>query len=495
MNEYRAVGDEDHLHDECGEVGITGIPDAAEAVYLALYALQHRGQESAGIVATAGDGFRQHKGMGVVADVFTPEALDRLKGSLAIGHNRYSTTGDSSVRNIQPLRVNYHGGELALAHNGQLVDAVSTRRAMERRGSIFQTSSDSEVLVHLIATSRGESTEARLLDALGRVHGAFSIVVMAGETLYAARDSHGFRPLVLGRRGSGWVVVSETYALDIVEAEFVREIEPGEVIAITPDGVTTVGRLPRTELHRCVFELIYFSRPDSCVFGESVDRVRRRLGRRLAEEHPVKADCVISVPDSSNSAALGFAEASQLPFELGLIRNHYIGRTFIRPGQLSREAGVRVKYNLVRTVLEGKSIVVVDDSIVRGTTSRKLVQLLRRGGVRKIHFRVASPPVIGPCYYGIDTPSRSELIAAANPQERIRDYLGVDTLGYLSKEGLRTCVESPSDYCYSCFTGHYPLVPDRELRAGKQDLDRPSAAGPSPAPVSGAGGTKGESTP
>jgi amidophosphoribosyltransferase len=420
--------------------------------------------------------------MGLVAEVFQKGVLDTLPGSSAIGHNRYSTSGESSPDNAQPVRVTYHGGALALGHNGQLVNAATIRRRMEAAGSIFQTTSDSEILVHLIAASRESTMEARLVDALRQVEGAFSITVLAGDAVYAARDSHGFRPLVVGKLDQGLIVASETCALDIVEAEFLREVEPGEVVRIDKHGLAVVGHLPRTDLHHCVFELIYFARPDSTVFGESVDRVRRLLGRRLAREHPAPVDCVIAVPDSSNSAALGFAEESGLPFELGLIRNHYIGRTFIRPGQRSREAGVRVKYNMVRSLLYGKSIAVIDDSIVRGTTSQKLVKLLRRGGVREIHFRVASPPVMGPCYYGIDTPSRAELIAANHDLESIREYLGVDSLGYLSEEGLRTCVSRPDDHCYACFTTRYPIPPDREIRAGKGDIAPPVLAEPAGEP-------------
>jgi amidophosphoribosyltransferase len=336
---------------------------------------------------------------------------------------------------------------------------------MEQQGSIFQTTSDSEVMVHLLAGSKAATFEGRLLEALQQVEGAFSITVLTGNAVYAARDRHGFRPLVLGRLNGGWIAVSETCALDIIDAEGVREVEPGEIVRMSEDGLTTVGRLPEASLHHCVFELIYFARPDSDVFGESVDRVRRRLGRQLAEEHPAEADCVISVPDSSNSAALGYAEASGLPFELGLIRNHYIGRTFIRPGQRSRETGVRVKYNAVRSILEGKRVVVVDDSVVRGTTSRKLVRLLKRTGVREVHLRIASPPVSGPCYYGIDTPSREELIASDHSLEEIRKYLDVESLGYLSEAGLRASVAAPSNHCYACFTNRYPVAVPRETEA------------------------------
>jgi amidophosphoribosyltransferase len=312
------------------------------------------------------------------------------------------------------------------------------------------------------------------MGALHQVEGAFSITVLTPEAVYAARDSHGFRPLVVGRLRGGWIVASESCALDIVEAEFVREVEPGEVVAMDERGLRTVGRLPATPLHKCVFELIYFSRPDSVIFGEPVDRVRRRLGRRLAEEHPTEADCVISVPDSSNSAALGYSEASGLPFELGLIRNHYIGRTFIRPGQHLREAGVRVKYNAVRPILEGKRVVVVDDSVVRGTTSHKLVRLLKRAGVKEVHLRIASPPIVGPCYYGIDTPERQELIAANSTLEEIQAYLGVASLGYLSEEGLRSAVKAPSEHCYACFTGRYPVrLVDETLRRAVEGTPSP----------------------
>jgi amidophosphoribosyltransferase len=456
---------DDHFHDECGVVGVSGTPGAAEAAYLALYALQHRGQESSGIVSAENGAFSHHKAMGLVSDVFSPETLARLKGTMAIGHNRYSTRGSSTLRNAQPIWVNYHGGDLALGHNGQIVNASTLRRRMERGGSIFQTTSDSEVLVHLIAASAAGSFEDRLMEALGQVQGAFSVTALTQNAVYAVRDSYGFRPLVLGRMEHGWIAASETCALDIVEAEFLREVEPGEVVMLDDHGVRTVGQLPRTPSYKCVFELIYFSRPDSVVFGEPVDRVRRELGRQLAREHPVDADCVISVPDSSNSAALGYAEESHTPFELGLIRNHYIGRTFIRPLQLSREAGVRVKYNTVRSILKGKRVVMVDDSIVRGTTSRKLVKLLKRAGVKEVHLRISSPPVIGPCFYGIDTPERRELIAAQKSLDEIRDYLGVDSLGYLSEEGLRQAVTAPSEHCYACFTAKYPVdLTDTELR-------------------------------
>jgi amidophosphoribosyltransferase len=457
--------DDDRFHDECGVVGVSGAPAAAEVAYLALYSLQHRGQESSGIVTASEGRFHHHRAMGLVSDVFPPEILKRLRGTLVIGHNRYSTRGSSTLRNAQPIWVTYHGGDLALGHNGQLVNAAILRRKMERGGSIFQTTCDSEVVVHLIAASKARTFEGRLMAALQQVEGAFSLTALTENAVYAARDSHGFRPLVLGRLEEGWIVASETCALDIVEAEFLREVEPGEVVMLDDQGISTVGQLAPAPLRKCVFELIYFSRPDSVVFGEPVDRVRRRLGRQLAREHPAPADCVISVPDSSNSAALGYAEESGIPFELGLIRNHYIGRTFIRPGQLSREAGVRVKYNAVRPILEGKRVVVVDDSVVRGTTSRKLVKLLKRSGVTEVHLRISSPPVVGPCFYGIDTPRRDELIAANQNLEGIRRYLGVASLGYLSEEGLQASVTAPSEHCYACFTAKYPVpLRDPELK-------------------------------
>lgn len=458
-------------HEECAVVGVNGIPRAAEMAYMALYALQHRGQESSGIVSSGKASMLQHKGPGLVAEVFNPQALEGLTGFSAVGHNRYSTSGGSRNDNIQPLKVTCQGGEIALAHNGQLVDADNIRKRMEAKGSIFQTTADSEIILHYIASSTKSTVEERILEAFQQVDGAFSITMLVGETVYAVRDPHGFRPLVLGALDNGAIVASETCALDIVDATFTREVEPGEIVALENGTVRTVAHLKPAGLHKCVFELIYFARPDSTVFGESVDRVRRRMGRRLAEEHPVDADCVIAVPDSSNSAALGYAEASGLPFELGLIRNHYIGRTFIRPGQGAREAGVRVKYNMVKSILEGKRVIMVDDSIVRGTTSRKLVKLLRKGGVKEIHFRVASPPVVGPCYYGIDTPSHAELIAANHSLEDICSFLGVDSLGYLSEEGVQTCVQAPSEYCYACFTNTYPIPPTGDQAVRSQEAE------------------------
>jgi amidophosphoribosyltransferase len=444
----------------CGIFGVANVRDAASLTYLGLYALQHRGQESAGIVAITPDGqARPYRGMGLVNEVFSPEVLRGLPGDIAIGHTRYSTTGSSVLANAQPGLVNYHGGALALAHNGNLTNAAAVRDDLVRQGSIFQSSSDSEVLVHLIARSDARRVEDQILDALERVEGAYSLLLTVGRTLYAIVDPRGFRPLVLGRLGDGWVVASETCALDIVGAKRVRELHPGEWLKIDQGRVVELPELPARPSRRCVFELVYFSRPDSMVFGQSVDRVRRTLGHRLAQEHPAPgADCVFSVPDSANAMALGFAEESGLKLEHGLIRNHYVGRTFISPGQASRTANVRIKFNPVHEVIAGKRVVVVDDSLVRGTTSRELVLMLRQSGAREVHFRFASPPIIGPCFYGIDTPTRGELIAATHSIAEIQAHLHVDTLGYLSLEGMLAAAGGGDRYCHACFSGHYPTA-------------------------------------
>jgi amidophosphoribosyltransferase len=447
--------DGDRLREECGVFGIWGAENAARLTYAGLYALQHRGQESAGIVATDGGEFHHHKAVGLVSDVFAGNVLDTLKGRIAIGHNRYSTQGSSLLRNAQPLVVDFREGLLAIAHNGNLVNAVALRNELEAAGSIFQTTSDTEVILHLIARSKATEIERMIPEALARCEGAYTLVFLAGDKLIGLRDPRGFRPLCLGRRGESYVLASETCALDMVGADFVREIAAGEMVVIDGSGIRSYTPLKPKAARGCVFELIYFSRPDSVVFGESVDLIRRRLGRTLAEEHPAEADIVIAVPDSSNSAALGFAEASALPFELGLIRNHYVGRTFIAPQQMKRDFGVNLKFNPVRRILEGRRVVVVDDSIVRGTTSRSLVAMLRSAGAREIHMRVSSPPIGWSCYYGIDTPNRKELIASSHTVEEIRKYLSVDSLGYLSMEGLRSSVSHPDDHCYACFDGKY----------------------------------------
>jgi amidophosphoribosyltransferase len=457
MSDTSFSRDDDRFHDACGVFGVVGVEAAAQATYLGLYALQHRGQESSGIVSTDGAGVHVHRAMGLVADVFDNARIESLRGSMAIGHNRYSTAGDSTLRNAQPILVSYHGGHLAVAHNGNIVNAIELKKEMEAEGHIFQTTSDSEVVLHLVARSPSRPFEAALGDALERLRGAFSLVLLTETALYAVRDPLGFRPLSLARLRDGWCVASETCAFDINEAEYVRDVEPGEVVRIDATGPTTLRRLRSEKTAACIFELIYFARPDSTVFGESVDRVRRALGKRLAEEHPADADIVIAVPDSSNSAALGYAEASGLPFEFGLIRNHYIGRTFISPRQFTREHGVRVKFNPVRGVLEGRRVVVVDDSIVRGTTSRKLVKLIRRAGASEVHFRISSPPIVSPCFFGIDTPRRAELIGASHTIEEIGTYLRVDSIGYLSQAGMLAAVRNAGGHCTACFDENYPV--------------------------------------
>jgi amidophosphoribosyltransferase len=458
----------------CGIIGITGVPDAARQVYLGLYSLQHRGQESAGIVSVDGEGMaRSHRGMGLVSDMFNEQVLASLAGDVATGHARYSTAGTSVLANAQPILARYHEGPLALAHNGNLTNAVQLRSDLVAKGSIFQSSSDSEVLVHLIARSEAREPEDQLLDALERVEGAYSLVITIGRTLYAVVDPRGFRPLWLGRLGKGWVVASETCALDIVGATPVREIEPGEVLRIQDTELDQLPSLPPKPHRRCIFELVYFSRPDSTIFHRSVDRVRRELGRELGREHPaLGADCVFSVPDSSNAMALGFSEVSGIKLEHALIRNHYVGRTFIQPVPAGRTAKVKIKFNPVRGVIEGKKVVVVDDSIVRGTTSRALVQLIRQAGAKEVHFRVASPPITGPCYYGIDTPTKRELIGSNHSVEQIRQHLGVDSLGYLSLDGmLRAAGGNQAEFCHACFSGQYPTeIPD--------DLERARNAAP-----------------
>jgi len=454
--------------EECGIVGVVGRPRAAEWAYLGLYALQHRGQEAAGIVASDGGEPRVHRAEGLVSDVFDTTTLEGLSGDAAIGHNRYSTTGSPSSTNTQPIVVNYRDGFLAVAHNGNLVNARTVRRRLERSGSIFQSTMDTEVLVHLIAGERDPSRDRAVLNALEGIRGAYSVLLLTSDGLYAARDPRGFRPLVLGRREGVVVFASESCALDLLDVPVEREVEPGEVLKATRDGrVTSLREAARRTECMCVFERIYFARPDSVLFGTSVDESRRRLGRELARESPVEADCVIAVPDSSNSAALGYAEASGLPFELGLIRNHYVGRTFIQPGQEVRDFRCKVKYNPVRNVLAGRRVVVVDDSIVRGTTSKSLVGLVRDAGAREVHMRIASPPLRHPCYYGIDIPTRDELIAARFSVPEIADFIGADSLGYLSFDGLYRAVGDRERHCDACMSGNYrvPLEPGIEKKA------------------------------
>jgi len=450
---------DDRPHEECGVVGVSGIDGAAEQTFLALYALQHRGQEAAGIVSFADDGsVREHKGAGLVSDVFDGTILSGLTGRTAVGHVRYSTAGGGSLANVQPITARYAHGDLALAHNGNLTNQLTLRRRLVDEGAIFRSSSDSETLVHLIAKSRMESVDAQIEDALSHLEGAFSMVVAVNDTIYAARDSRGFRPLSLGRKGDGHVVVSETCALDILGAEHVRDLEPGEIIKMQHGRVERLASLADASPAPCVFELVYFARPDSKIWGQSVDRARRAFGRRLAKEHPVEADAVISVPDSANSAALGYAEESGIPFELGLLRNHYVGRTFIQPDQKDRDFGARMKYAPVREVLAGQRVVVVDDSLVRGTTSRSLVRMLREAGATEVHLRIGSPPVRFPCFYGIDMPTKDELIGSRLEVEEIEQRLGVDSLGYLSLDGMIDAVEQGAPYCTACFSGEYPAA-------------------------------------
>jgi amidophosphoribosyltransferase len=444
----------------CGIFGVRGHSDAVALTKLGLFSLQHRGQESAGIVSVEEGMARAVRSMGLVSDM--PLApLDALHGAMAIGHTRYSTSGSSTIENAQPVLVSSRGGSIALAHNGNITNAGELRSDLEDLGSIFSSSMDSEVIVHRLARSAAETPEGRLADALRGVEGAYSILMVLGDTLLAARDPRGWRPLAMGRLNGAPVFGSETCALDIVGAVYERDIEPGEIIAIDASGERSIFPFEKKDLKRCVFEHVYFARPDSRIFGGSVDRARRALGRRLAQECPAPgADLVFSVPDSSNSAAIGFAEESDLPYELALIRNHYVGRTFIQPTQATRDAKVRLKYNAVREVLDGKRVVMVDDSIVRGTTTRGLVALVRGAGAREVHMRVSSAPVTGPCYYGIDTPSREELIAANNNLEEIRASLGVDSLGYLSLDGMLQSVPSgPDGFCHACFSGDYPTPP------------------------------------
>jgi amidophosphoribosyltransferase len=445
----------------CGIFGVHGHPDATHITQLGLYSLQHRGQESVGVVAIDPAGIaRAARNMGTLSDALSQE-LVKLIGTTAIGHTRYSTSGSSTIENAQPVVARSKGGYITLAHNGNIVNAAELRLELEEQGSIFSSTNDSEVVVHRLARSNAATPAERLADALAGVEGAYSLIVAMGDTLMATRDPRGWRPLAMGRLGESIVFASETCALDIIGATIVRDIEPGEIVSVNGDGMTSIFPFEKKELRRCVFEYVYFARPDSRVFAGSVDRARRALGRQLAREYPAPtADLVFSVPDSSNSAALGFAEVSGLPYELALIRNHYVGRTFIQPTQAGRDAKVKVKYNPVREVLQGKSVVMVDDSIVRGTTTRGLVALVRAAGAREVHLRVSSPPVTGPCYYGIDTPSREELIAANYTVPEIAAHLGVDSLGYISLDGMLESVPGgPHGFCHACFSGDYPTPP------------------------------------
>jgi len=464
----------DRFHDECGVFGVHGHPEASKITYLGLYALQHRGQESTGIVSVEGGEHRVHRAMGLVADTFNEQSLARLPGRHAIGHVRYSTAGGSQMRNAQPFCATTDEGPVSIAHNGNLVNAPAIRRELEGRGAIFSTTADSEVIVQLLARSRERSIEERLIDALSRVKGAFSIVVQTADQLIAARDPNGFRPLSLGRLDGAWIVASETCALDLIGATFERDIDPGEVVVIRR------GRLRRLRpFHTppretfCIFEYIYFARPDSNLNGHNVYRFRKELGRVLAREHPVAADLVVPVLDSGNTAALGYAEESGVPYEQAMIRNHYVRRTFIEPAQSIRHFGVKVKHNAVSEMLAGKRVVLVDDSIVRGTTLIKLVTMLRNAGAVEVHLRISSPPTVGPCHYGIDTPTQEELIAHRHSPEEICRIIGADSLGYLSLEGLRRCGETLKiGTCDACFSNEYPVAVEAEEAVPQLSLFR-----------------------
>ncbi|MES0492149.1 MAG: amidophosphoribosyltransferase [Leptospirales bacterium] len=448
--------------EECGIVGLYNVKEAANYAYLGIYALQHRGQESAGIVTTDEKHLFRYAGMGKVADVFKESKLRQLKGKAAIGHNRYSTTGASFLRNAQPIRVESRFGSIALAHNGNLTNAWSIRGKLESEGSIFQTTADSETICHLMARSQDSDFTTALINALTQLKGAYSLVMLTKDSIFAVRDPNGFRPLVLGKKEDGWVFASETCALDIIDAEYVRDVEPGELIRIDSNGLKSMHPFAKTQEKLCIFEYVYFARPDSRVFKQSVYDVRYRLGKILAQESPVEADAVVPVPDSSTVAALGFSEESGIPFHMGLIRSHYIGRTFIEPDQKIRDFGAKLKYNAIENVVKGKRLVIVDDSIMRGTTQRKIIAMLRKAGAKELHVRISSAPTRFPCYYGIDIPTKSELIAHVNTLEEIKEFLGVDSIAYLTLEGMKKGAEDNNNYCSACFDGEYPVALDRE---------------------------------
>ena len=446
------------INEECGIFGVYGHPEAANLTYLGLYALQHRGQEGSGICSSDGRHLFLEKSRGLVADVFSEKRLKRLPGHTAIGHNRYSTAGSSVLRNVQPIVANFALGTLAIAHNGNLVNATELRESLENEGAIFQSSSDSEVIVHLIAHAKGDDFNERVLHALKQINGAFSLLIMREKELIAVRDPYGVRPLSLGVKDGAYIVASETCAFDLIGATYIRDIEPGEVFIMGEQGLRSL-RLNYIKKAFCVFEFIYFSRPDSNIFGGvNVNEMRKEFGRQLARESHIEADLVIPVPDSGVPAAIGFSEESKIPFDFGLIRNHYVGRTFIEPKNHIRHFGVKIKLNPVRQLLEGKRLIVIDDSIVRGTTSKKIVKMLREGGgAKEVHLRISSPPTIGPCFYGIDTPTRQELIASSHLIEEIKKYVTADSLTYLSLQGLKGIIPDPHNYCTACFDNQYPI--------------------------------------
>ncbi len=456
--------DDDRPREFCGIVGVYGSPEAAVWTYLGLYSLQHRGQESAGIASSDGDHVYKHLGMGLVSDVFDEMVLNTLPGHIAIGHNRYSTTGSSTTQNIGPIVVNHKLGTIGVGHNGNLVNSNSLRSSLEERGSIFQTTTDSEVILHLVAKSRKETIEEKIIDATSRIRGAFSLVFLTRNKLVAVRDPNGFRPLAIGRRGDSYIFASETCAFDLIGATYERDVKCGEMLVVDENGMRSYRLRNKPEPRHCVFEFIYFSRPDSQIFGEYVDKTRRKLGKNLAEEKPCDADIVISVPDSSNTAALGYSARSNAKFEIGLIRNHYVGRTFIHPKQKLRDMNVRIKFNTVGGVVKDRRLIIVDDSIVRGTTLRGLVKRLRDAGAREVHVRVSSPPIRYPCFYGMDFPTKDELIANKKSIQEIEKYLGVDSLAYLSLEHMLSAMpkENGQAYCTACFSGEYPIQIEEE---------------------------------
>lgn len=460
----------DKLHEACGIVGIYGHPEAATHIYLGLHALQHRGQESSGIATLNGDELHSHRAMGLVSDIFTRDVLANLPGDRGIGHNRYSTTGSSVIKNAQPVVVDYARGPIALAHNGNLVNAQILRAELESQGSIFQSTMDSEVIVHLIAKSKQARIEDRVIEALRAVKGAFSVLILAEGKLIAARDPFGLRPLVMGRLGGAYVIASETCALDLIEAQYIRSIKAGEVFVVDQNGSVSYELGPAQQPRRCIFEFVYFARPDSIIYSENVYPIRQAFGRKLAEETPTQADVVIPVPDSGVPAAIGYAEAAGIPFQMGLIRSHYIGRTFIEPAQQIRHFGVKLKLNAVPDVIKGKRVVVIDDSIVRGTTARKIVKLVRDAGAKEVHMRISSPPTTHPCFYGIDTPDKSELIASSMNISEINAFLGSDSLAYLSREGMLAVASAKQGktFCDACFSGDYPIAIEDQTAATRQ---------------------------
>jgi len=476
---------DDHFHDECGVFGIFGRQDAAAIVTLGLHALQHRGQEAAGIVSFDGNQFHVERHVGLIGDTFTkPAVIDRLKGNRAIGHTRYATTGGSSLRNVQPFFAELADGGLAIAHNGNITNAMTVQRRLQKDGAIFSSTSDTETILHLIATSRERDTNSRFIDAVQQLEGAFSLVALTSKKMIGCRDPMGIRPLVLGDLDGAWILASETCALDIIGARFVRDLKPGEMVVVTSTGIESHFPFPEQKPRFCIFEYVYFARPDSTIEGRNVYAARKQIGIELAQESPVEADIVVPVPDSGTPAAIGFAQAAGLPFELGIIRNHYVGRTFIQPGDSIRHMGVKLKHNANRRLIEGKRVVLVDDSIVRGTTSQKIVQMVREAGAREVHMRIASPPTRASCFYGVDTPEKAKLLASRMSVAEMAEFIRVDSLGFLSIDGLYRAVgeaarnmEAPQ-FCDACFTGQYPTsLTDHDGSANVRTLSLLAAGG------------------